>query len=748
MRQSMYLTSLLLWTVTNGEQPRPRDLQAQINYISTFQPSGIQSGPDDSGSTFVSSVVYSPASNSIVLTGNTWGRYFESRQQIMDEDYDTDGEKIENPTIISGCFLATAALPGMNPSTGELQAKNGKPVDHLFWSHRERIRAPSNNEACNAVLLFGQTESVIIAGHSEEYHNQVVNGDIVAAEVQQLGMLLDFDWNEHGDKSFNTVGGQMLRDRIHVYPVAMTSGSPREQDGLYVVFMEANNNDPKHMDQSEGKLQHMPTEYFNYGAGYGYSIVRFDFQSIQMGVGTGVTKQIAKTWVSEHQTTETKGQVYVADIDHVAEGVLLVVGSTNGQGPSFGGDKEKGKDMDGFITKINMSTGGTLDVEVDAPNSVRIQSSKHLDDYVSAICRNPNDHAHFYVVGTTEGALPGAKKVQGTSAFVTKYETRSMKPVWTKQLGAKGNRNPVVRGFACAVTPDDESVWFGGVVENGAYIPQAGLKKSFGGMDIFVAQVKASNGDLIMAKQLGSSKDDEMAKRGGLVTDMSGNAIVVGNTFGSFYRTRSATEKESDAFVFTVAVYGGETQPLAVEMTPAAISGLTLMSLTICAILLATYLYARHSRKGKILEVTTDRSKVLSYIGDFSVEDLHLKHSACGGWHCTFENDLAEGKYAPLPTVSRTRPRSNLSRNRSGKLPDLMLRPKENDIANTEFSLCDAGREDDLDVSARSSQGLLGGEAGSIYGDLVGIYKETWESRLPMRTRSGKGARSLSREIV
>lgn len=40
----------------------------------------------------------------------------------------------------------------------------------------------------------------------------------------------------------------------------------------------------------------------------------------------------------------------------------------------------------------------------------------------------------------------------------------------------------------------------------------------------------------------------------------------------------------------------------------------------------------------------TDRNKVLSYLGEFDVEDVDLKHSATGGWHCSYTGDLARGR--------------------------------------------------------------------------------------------------------
>lgn len=61
--------------------------------------------------------------------------------------------------------------------------------------------------------------------------------------------------------------------------------------------------------------------------------------------------------------------------------------------------------------------------------------------------------------------------------------------------------------------------------------------------------------------------------------------------------------------------------------------GITLTTLAICV---QQYWY--HKR-----EATTDRGKVLNYLQNFDVEDIDLKHSATGGWHCSYVNDLARG---------------------------------------------------------------------------------------------------------
>ena len=62
-------------------------------------------------------------------------------------------------------------------------------------------------------------------------------------------------------------------------------------------------------------------------------------------------------------------------------------------------------------------------------------------------------------------------------------------------------------------------------------------------------------------RQFDSDRKDSLAVRGGLVTDLEGNAIVVANTKGSFYRKRSKTTATSEVVVFRVERESGISAP-------------------------------------------------------------------------------------------------------------------------------------------------------------------------------------------
>ena len=92
-----------------------------------------------------------------------------------------------------------------------------------------------------------------------------------------------------------------------------------------------------------------------------------------------------------------------------------------------------------------------------------------------------------------------------------------------------------------------------GNVENGATIDYAN-QKSAGRDDIVVAKLSTRDGNVAWLKQIGSNGDDRVAFSGGVKVDAHGNAVVFGNTNGSFFRERNAdgqTEHYSDLFVMT-----------------------------------------------------------------------------------------------------------------------------------------------------------------------------------------------------
>lgn len=170
-------------------------------------------------------------------------------------------------------------------------------------------------------------------------------------------------------------------------------------------------------------------------------------------------------------------------------------------------------------------------------------------------------------------------------------------------------------------------------------------------------------------RQVGTPGHDAYAMTG-LTTDSAGNAILLGNTGSNLYRRRSAQEDKgiSDVFLMTISRYNGDfqrpggaedifdTENKAPPDTVAAPNSsstnedsssksgkytgmLAFLLASIAAVSLAAVYVGRRMPR----EVNTDRSKILNYLHEFDVEDIDLKHSAMGGWHCNYANSLADG---------------------------------------------------------------------------------------------------------
>jgi hypothetical protein len=629
----------------------------------TYTPAGIQSGPDVVGSSFASAAIFNPADNTVVVTGTTYGRFWQDRVDEADSS--------------PGCFLVTARLPEVHRGD-------------IAWVDSGKISTIAHKEGCSSIALRGS--KLFLSGHAdtggvlEELRN---SASIVPST--QYGMLLDMDY-DGGSSRVDIVGGRVLQDSPVVFPVAVVA-LPGESE-VYVASMATDST----VDHDYSNEQLDPQRFFPYGSKFHMTVSRLSLNGARFQEGT-VLNTLDEQWTKPYSTKEA-GDVYVAGMIKLSNEILVVVGSTTGYGGAVGGLVDTGPDMDGFVTKLHPVTGG-VPVEPGNPKhqgTVRIQSVDGKDDFVAGVCHDAyrHDPGHIYIVGSTSGDLDRSGSAAAPRGYLMKLDFESLQPVWTKVLAANaatttianatsGGR-PSVRGVSCVVTPDGEAVYAAGVVENSGVLPLSGTMTSFGGKDIYVVKYDTVDGKEGFVRQIGSSEDDEMAMRGGLLTDSQGNAVLVGHTAGSLYRTREESEKAgvSDIFLLTISRYDGKYQfpiehpeygqqveedvvsgpgsaPQTPEMSGTTMNakapsttgsdssdvlglekwtGLTILLVGILtSLLLVGLLLARRSNR----EVYTSRNQVLDYLHQFDVEDVDLKHSATGGWHCSYTNGLAHG---------------------------------------------------------------------------------------------------------
>lgn len=679
-----------------------------IKYTSTYEPSGIQSGQDEYGSTFASSAAYSKTDNAVMLTGTTWGRFFESPEQTRDEDFDQYGNEVADPKIVSGCFMGAAALPGRDRKQQEYYGPTAPQKNGMFWSRKQRIRAPSSNEACNAMHFASETNHALVVGHSESKVNVEFTKDVMVQETQQFGLIMDLSYNVAGDKQFHNVGGKQFKDGAVIYPMALDTPKETEQDGLYVLYMEAKRHPATHVDMDEAHHPHDPAAYFSYDAGYGMALAKYKFNTLHP-TKLSTVERIDEEWFQVFNTIEgDQSKLFVSDVVALESGIVIAAGSTDGTGEAFGvGSTHSG--MDGFITKFDVrgiSRDNVAESNIGKSSAVlRITSQKNKNEYVTNLCHNKDESDYIYAVGYTEGELPDSdhKGAGNISSFIMKIEVSSMTRLWTRTMAGQ-KRNDTVKGMACAVGV--EGIWFGGTTEHGTLLADADLKKPFGGKDIFFAKLSVQDGSVLFAKQMGTDQDDEMVIRGGIVADSGGNAIIVGNTYGSFYRGRSEEEKESDVFIFTVSSFDGSVAPTFAVQKSSGLWANVFGAVNFAVAALALVYFVSKSKKGSKDLAATNRSKVTTYLSKFDIEDVDLRHSATGGWHCNFIGALANGH--------------------------MRRRPKSYHTAEETIIYTNSTDEDTLDASGRS---LLrfndeDNSSHSSFGDLMNTYSESYDSRL------------------
>ena len=140
----------------------------------------------------------------------------------------------------------------------------------------------------------------------------------------------------------------------------------------------------------------------------------------------------------------------------------------------------------------------------------------------------------IFVVGNTDGSLPGFTNAGLSDAFIYKFESNGSLD-WVRQFGTTGYDD-----IKAVTIQGDRLLVFGGT--NGIF-PQ---EKNFGGTDIFLADYNVLNGTPGPLTQFGSPGDD--IARG--ITSTPDQIFVAGHTEGTFLDEESAGGM--DAFVSAI----------------------------------------------------------------------------------------------------------------------------------------------------------------------------------------------------
>jgi len=346
---------------------------------------------------------------------------------------------------------------------------------------------------------------------------------------------------------------------------------------------------------------------------------------------------------------------------------LVLVGTTSGYGDAFGGANYNEDDEDeSFRYKTGFIT--TFDVNGALKQSTRIELEEE-DVLIKGVCfEEGNDNVEFvYLVGETRGLLADNIQSQDLSrdasgrhskhAFLMKMNIQTHDRVWTRQVG--GTLGKDVIAYGCAVSRNDDVVYMAGTIADGDRIRlQTAPTISAGGDDIFVANYDSLNGDVNFVKQIGTSQNDWLARGNGIVTDESGNAIILGNTRGSMMRLRGEGSNylsldsnglASDIFVFSIekgtgdmksiSEFMGETEIINIAEGDDRLGGMDMMAVIVGAMIASiTSMYVGY----RVIRSRTNdhraNTETMRYLGDFKDPDyeLHLRNSATGGVHAVY----------------------------------------------------------------------------------------------------------------
>eukprot|EP00529_Nitzschia_sp_RCC80_P017987 CAMPEP_0113493192 /NCGR_PEP_ID=MMETSP0014_2-20120614/28466_1 /TAXON_ID=2857 /ORGANISM="Nitzschia sp." /LENGTH=854 /DNA_ID=CAMNT_0000387049 /DNA_START=543 /DNA_END=3107 /DNA_ORIENTATION=- /assembly_acc=CAM_ASM_000159 len=276
--------------------------------------------------------------------------------------------------------------------------------------------------------------------------------------------------------------------------------------------------------------------------------------------------------------------------------------------------------------------------------------------------------------------------------FVAKLYASSLQTIWRSEFPATTN----ARALSCGVDDTSGVVYVAGVVDDGGEImgqTQTKLRD-----DVFVVQVSKHNGSLAWIRQVGTSGHDHLAHGGSssmVVLNDGTGVLVFGDTTGNMFSEVSQTHEifvahidangntpDTNELSGMQSTGGGDklpiihpvqagnddtatdsggpnvddnngkprppleapapnnNQPQQPSQTQSGVFYKVLAAFTVLGVLALAVIGTRRRREE---ERSTERALVFSYLQEFDIEDIDVRHSATGGWHGTYVNKLARG---------------------------------------------------------------------------------------------------------
>jgi hypothetical protein len=503
--------------------------------VSAQGPFGIQSNePNTGSSSYAGSLSYDSDNSVIFLTGATYGTVWNIGTSA-------------SPTNASNCFFGILSLPDSTTSTD------------ASWVYSDRLGTQTVVESCSTLLKIDSSK-VYLGGSSEEGGLLTSLRTLGSDTATQYGTILDLDIDLrlNGDSSSKLLGGRLFHSDSVQSIRAMAAGPLG--DSVYVVSQESDLNTLI----SDAGLGGEPNWVANQKFGSNYVLqVRKMFPKPVSSPNVDPADTLHSSNGSWKIEIGTKlNPVNVAGIELMSSSTLLLAGSaigSDGDAIPPTAQVDDATDWAGFVTLLTSANGIIINsyrLDVTPSSSSSVTRSR-----IEALCRAPNEENVVYLVGSTNGRLElDNYDREDQTAFLIQLKVPELAIGWAKQLDAKSGPTSVdatkseMMGRACAVTEDGNFVYVGGVVKDGAIVNSQPLQ-SKGQDDLFVALVDTETQDWKWVRQLGTSQDETLSD---MTVDKNGNAIVLGDTRGSFMRQKTAGDTASDVFVVSLILDTGD----------------------------------------------------------------------------------------------------------------------------------------------------------------------------------------------
>jgi len=526
----------------------PRHNSSGDNFVHGALPFGVQSNDGDVASSYATGMDYDPVIERLYVTGSSYGSFFDPNFPFDTKIGDRD------------CFAAHLQLPSAKDERGPL------------WLRQESYGETTFLEACTGIFVRkneGYRDHFVI-GHSMANPDMLGGTEDGAIESGTVfGLVLELDY------SSQPKGGYLFQTERIQYPVSTFSA----EDGKDIFIATIQTNETFRHSSYDSYLKDQLTLQPNPEV-FGSFFPRWLVETMYSGILTRLRAEEEddvnapgdqdnspkpKQWFPLWSTNIQQGlssaeSVYITDTLQDANERVLVSGFTLDVGP------EDQFSTNGFLSSLDSQTGEII-------QSIRTDTVTNDNNLVFGLCSSRNSQSSdVFVVGITLSGDSTNSNIntdeQEYKAFLVRFDASTLESTWMQEvqglsLETSGEGTVQVEGISCAVTDDNELVYLAGTVKNGVSLTIDGdspATASSGKHDVFVAQYAVADGSLTFLRQFGTAEDDTLARGEGLLADSSGNAILLVNTKGSFFREKSFLSQgiTNDVAVFSVDRESGQ----------------------------------------------------------------------------------------------------------------------------------------------------------------------------------------------